>query len=285
MFKAVVDAGGFSQASEVVYKSQSSIHSAVSKLEDSLGVTLFTIEGRQTVLTEEGRLLLRRAEFLLDEIGRVETVAESLSRGVETQLRLAIDGAFPQCQIFQVLESVSQKFPQLRFDIFDTLLSGTNELMSQGMADIGLSPFPLDNCLHEEICSIDFIAVAHRDHPLHKLPQPLGVEHLKQYRQIIVRDSATAASANAGWHGAEQRWTVSHIRASIELVENNLGFAWLPQPSIQTQMEAGMIKPLNLQQGAVRSCSFYMNTQDSDGFGPSAKAVMQGLRQLSDNKV
>jgi DNA-binding transcriptional LysR family regulator len=47
MFHAVVEFGGFNQASQGVHKSQSSIHNAVSKIEDSLGVKLFKIEGRK----------------------------------------------------------------------------------------------------------------------------------------------------------------------------------------------------------------------------------------------
>ena len=36
MFKAVVDAGGFNQAAQLVHKSQSSVHHAVQKLETAL---------------------------------------------------------------------------------------------------------------------------------------------------------------------------------------------------------------------------------------------------------
>ena len=42
MFKAVVDAGGFSQAAAEVHKSQSSVHHAVQKLENAIGVTLYS---------------------------------------------------------------------------------------------------------------------------------------------------------------------------------------------------------------------------------------------------
>ena len=94
MFKAVVDAGGFSQAAELVYKSQSSIHNAVSKLEDNLGIQLLEVQGRKTVLTEDGKLLYKRAAYLLDEVKRIETVADTLKSGVEADIQIAVDGAF-----------------------------------------------------------------------------------------------------------------------------------------------------------------------------------------------
>ena len=281
MFKAVVDEGGFNQAANRVHKSTSSIHHAVSKLEDALGVHLLVVEGRKTSLTDIGKVMLRRANYLLDEVSRIEAVAESLSLGVETELRIALDGAFPQCMVFQALEKVSALYPQVSIDIIDTVLSGTNELLSEGKADIGLSPFPMQSGLNEELCLIEFVAVAHKSHPLNQLDQVLTTELLKSYRQIVVRDSTTQKKADAGWLGAEQRWTVSHLRASIELIEQNFGYAWLPLPEINNALASGQVKRLNLTEGGSRSVSFYLNYLDKDRVGPAAREFMGELRLLT----
>lgn len=280
MFKAVVDEGGFNQAAQRVHKSTSSIHHAVSKLEDALGIELFYVEGRKTLLTDGGKVMLRRAEYLLDEVTRIEAVADALSAGVETQLRIAVDGAFPQCMVFQALERVSAIYPHLSIDIIDTVLSGTNELIEAGKADIGLSPKTMPGGLNDEICVIEFVAVAHCDHPLHH-KQNLTKEALKPFRQIIVRDSATHKKADSGWLGAEQRWTVSHVRASIALIEQNLGYAWLPLPEVSASLTRGTLKRLDLREGASRSASFFMNYLDKDRIGPAAREFMGELRLLS----
>ena len=47
MFVAVVKYGGFNQASVVIHKSQSSIHHAVQKLEESLDIKLLEVIGRK----------------------------------------------------------------------------------------------------------------------------------------------------------------------------------------------------------------------------------------------
>ena len=281
MFKAVVDEGGFNQASNQIHKSTSSIHHAVHKLEDTLGVNLLVVEGRKTSLTEVGKVLLRRAEYLLEEVSRLEVVADALSQGVETQLRIAVDGAFPQHIVFQALEKVSAVYPQVNIDIIDTALSGTNELIADGKADIGLSPIPIQNGLNDELCLIEFVAVAHQDHTLHQLGHTLSEEHLKSCRQVVVRDSATHNKTSAGWLGAEQRWTVSHMRASIELIEQNLGYAWLPLPAITTALSNHTLKRLNLKEGGSRSVSFYLNYLDKDRIGPAAREFMGELRLLT----
>ena len=281
MFKAVVEEGGFNQAANRVHKSASSIHHAVTKLEEALGVKLLLVEGRKTLITDTGKVMLRRANYLLDEVSRIEAVAESLSLGVETELRIAVDGAFPQCIVFQALEKVSALYPQVSIDIIDTVLSGTNELLSEGKADIGLSPFPMQSGLNEELCMIEFVAVAHKDHPLNQLDRVLTTELLKSYRQIVVRDSTTQKKADAGWLGAEQRWTVSHMRASIELIAQNFGYAWLPLPEISSALTSGQLKRLNLREGGSRSASFFLNYLDIDRLGPAAREFMGELRLLT----
>ncbi|WP_444892026.1 LysR family transcriptional regulator [Microbulbifer sp. TRSA001] len=281
MFKAVVDAGGFNQASARVHKSQSSIHNAVSNLEAALGVKLFEISGRKVILTEVGNLMLRRGQYLLDEVSRIEDIAKTLGEGVESELRIAVDGAFPQSVVFQALEKVSARYPQVNIDIVDTVLSGTNELIQEGLVDLGLSAFPMKNALNDEICRIEFVAVAHRDHPLHQLNCELTYENLKLYRQIIVRDSAMQTNRDSGWLGAEQRWKVGSLRASLDLIEQGLGFAWLPIPLISKLLNAGTLKKLKLKNGSLRSTSFFLNFKDQDKLGPAAREFIGELRLLT----
>ncbi|MCO1335681.1 LysR family transcriptional regulator [Microbulbifer sp. OS29] len=283
MFKAVVDAGGFNQASSRVHKSQSSIHNAVSNLEAALGVKLFEISGRKVMLTEAGNLMLRRGSYLLEEVSRIEVIAKSLGDGVESELRIAVDGAFPQGVVFQALEKVSAIYPQVNIDIIDTVLSGTNELIQEGLVDLGLSALSMDNSLNDEICLIEFVAVAHKGHPLHQLDHQLTYDDLKSHRQIIVRDSAIQTNRDSGWLGAEQRWKVGSLRASLDLIAQGLGFAWLPMPLVSELLNNGTLKLLPLIHGGTRSNSFYLNFKDQDKLGPAARTFMGELRLLTLN--
>ena len=61
---AVVDAGGYAQAAEVMHKTQSSVSYAVQKLESVLGVKVFKVEGRKAVLTPTGSATSDRSRRL-----------------------------------------------------------------------------------------------------------------------------------------------------------------------------------------------------------------------------
>ena len=278
MFKAVVEAGGFNQAAEQVHKSQSSIHHAVQKLEHALDLTLFLNEGRRVTLTEAGELMYRRACFLLEEAHKVESVASSLTSGIETYLRVAADIIFPPQMLYHALNKVSQEYPLLRIELMETVLNGANTLLKDGEVDIGISPFPYPNGFSEDLCDIEFIAVAHPSHPLHELNRTLSLDDLKSYRQIVVRDSSTERKAESGWLGAEQRWTVSHVRTSIDIISQGLGFAWLPLAIISDKLEDGSLKPLPMEQGGLRKAMLHLCFADGDRLGPAARAFIGELR-------
>ena len=281
MFKAVADHGGFHQAAEVIYKSQSSIHHAVHKLEEMLGVSLFRIEGRRTHLTPEGEQLLRRINYLLAETERMENVALNLKSGVESRLNIAVDEAFPKDILYQALAAVSAEYPLIRIELMETILTGANELLSQGKAEIAISPYTISNNLSEDICQVEFIAVAGKDHPLNQPPRELELEELKNCRQIVLRDSGQQEKKDVGWLGSEQRWTVSHVATSVELLRKNLGFAWLPVHAVKPYLDDGSLLPLKLPRGATRSNSIYLNFNDSETLGPVARAFIGYVRHLS----
>ncbi|MEW9796567.1 LysR family transcriptional regulator [Alteromonas sp. CYL-A6] len=281
MFKAVADAGGFNQASAQVHKSQSSIHHAVQKLENAIGVTLFQNDGRKIRLTPQGELMLRRANFLLEEAEKLEAVASSLQAGTETVLRLAVDLIFPTDVLYAALNTVSQEYPLLRIEIEETVLSGANALLDAGKVDVAISAFPFPKGFSEDLCKIEFVAVAHPDHPLHQLGRALTVEDLKSHRQIVVRDSSAERKTDSGWLGAEQRWTVSHVRTSIDMIAKGLGFAWLPVAMIQPQLKENQLKSLPLKHGGVRRADLFLTFEDGDSLGPAARTLIGELRYRS----
>jgi DNA-binding transcriptional LysR family regulator len=278
MFRAVVEYGGFNQASQGINKSQSSIHHAVHKIEDALGVKLFKVEGRKTQVTPSGEMILRRANYLLDEAAKVEAVGQTLGKGIETELKIAVDEIFPQQLLYKVLDATSKQFPMLRIELMESILTGAKELLNNSEVDIAISPFTVRDGFNEELCQIEFVAVAHPSHDLHAISRNLTLEDLKSQRQIVVRDSAIVKRQDDGWLGSNQRWTVGHMQTSIDIICNGLGFAWLPVSSITSQLNDGTLKPLKLEQGGKRTTQLHLIFSDGDRLGPAATTFIAQLR-------
>lgn len=277
MFIAVVEYGGFNQAAQGVHKSQSSIHTAVNKIEQVLGLKLFQVEGRRTQLTEGGELMLRRANDLLAEAERVESIALKMAEGVETKLRIAVDEIFPPDILYNVLDTVSKEFPFLRIELMESVLSGATELLKNGDVDIAITPFSLDGLFNEELCQLEFLAVASPTHPLNQSEQAHTDHSLKSQRQIVVRDSGIAKK-DAGWLKADQRWTVSHLRTSVDMIVKGLGFAWLPTVLIKDQLTSGQLQPIKLEKASKRNATLYLVVNDAEVLGPASRSFLGELR-------
>jgi DNA-binding transcriptional LysR family regulator len=204
-----------------------------------------------------------------------------LQEGVETELSIAVDHAFPHGLLYPAINAVSSEYAQLCINLNETVLSGSNELLVDGLVDLAISPITLPDCLNEEICSVGFFAVASPEHALHAGDRELTLEDLKSHRQIVVRDSARRDTRDEGWLGSEQRWTVDHLRTSVDLVTRGLGFAWLPEPLIAGGLESGALKRLRLGARTTRHVTFYLNFLDADRLGPAARSFLGELRFLT----
>lgn len=279
MLAAVVDHGGFARAAEAIHKSPSTLNHAVHKLEEQLGVQVLEPVGRQVRLTEAGELLLRRARQLIESASSLEDVASRLASGLEAEVVVAIDQTFPESAQAKALEMFSTTYPQVRVQLHESVLNGGIEMLYDGRADLVVSGLEAQGFLGEPLVTVRFIAVAQPQHALHQLGRALDLRDLAQYRQLVVRDSALRQSTNAGWLKAEQRWTVSHLSTSLDMVKRGLGFAWLPETRIADELASGELKPLPLTAGGVREVPIQMIFRDRDRAGPAAHAMAAAFKQ------
>ena len=284
--QAIVDHGGFAQAAEALNKSQSAVSYAVRKLQEQLPLPVFVLEGRKARLTPAGEVLLRRARGLLDEALALERLADTLAQGWEPEIRLAVDIIFPPDRLLSALDRFTRdcrrEARETRITLLETVLSGTDEALFGGAVDLVLSPRVPPGFLGTPLLTVEFVAVAHPEHPLHQLGRTLSYRDLQSQRQLVIRDSCIRRSQDSGWLGAEQRWTVSHIQTSIHALKRGLGFAWIPREHIQDELQTGVLKPLPLQEGATRQAVVNLIFADYDNTGPATRRLAQLLQEHAD---
>ena len=277
---AVVDEGGYAAAAEALDKSQSAVSYAIQKLETALDVRVFQLEGRKAALTPLGEILYRRAQGLVEEASRLELSAESLSHGIEAQVYLAVDAIFPEHMLLDCLAEFAQAFPHTRAEILETVLSGTDEALMRHDVDLAVTPRVPPGFSGNPIMRVRFVPVAHPDHELHRQGKALSFEDLRHYRQLVVRDSGSR-SMDAGWLGAEQRWTFGHLSTSIRAACAGLGFAWYPEEKIRHYLDQGLLKRLPMEEGQARYSELYLVYAEGSYAGPATRRMGEILEQLA----
>lgn len=275
---AVVEAGGYAQAAELLHKSQSSVTYAVQKLESTLGVRAFEIQGRKAKLTPTGEMLYRRARLLLEDAGAIERAASKASAGWESEIAIAVEVLFPNWLMFEVLNRFGRESPHTRIEWLETVIDGTTEALVTGKVDLAITNAVPPGYGGEKIFEIKVIPVAHPDHELHQLGRPLEMRDLRKHRHIVVRDSATKRDKKVRTLEATQRWTVSNMSTSIGAVSRGHGFAWLPQYKILPELASGELKELQMSEPREFVGQLYLVFADREGAGPGLLRLAQIIR-------
>ncbi len=274
---AVVEAGSFAKAAELLNKSQSAVSYALARMEEQLPTPVLRLEGRRAVLTEVGEVLYRRAQQLLDLALDVEQTAQSLAQGWATRLTLAIDAIVPQQPVLAAIARFNQLAPQTRIVLLETTLSGTDEALLERRADLAISPSTPPGFHAHQIGEVQIIAVAHPNHPLARAKHPLTEQELRKTRQIVIRDSGQRRTQNQGWLEAEQRLTVSHFATAIQAIESGLGFAFVPIDFVQKPIERGELVRLHVPDRSERRFPLHLVTATAADPSPALSTLMKTL--------
>lgn len=272
---AVVDQGSFAQAAAALHKSQSAVSYAVARLQEALDVPLLEVEGRKAVLTEYGHTLLKRARPLLRELEILEALAQKLKQGWEAELRLVVDVAFPRQRLLSIVAELQQLCPNTQMQLSDAVLSGAEEAITDGSADLVVTTRLPSGVLGEFLLDIRFIAVASPAHPLLRLERELAVEDLVRHVQVVVRDSGVKNPRNDGWLGAQRRCTVSSMEASLATVKAGIGFAWLPEHLSAACRRSGELLALPLSAGGTRTVPLHLVVMRPEQSGPAVRTAVE----------
>ena len=176
---------------------------------------------------------------------------------------------YPHDYLAGALQSFSEAFPNTRVQLQETVLSGGLEQLTAGEVDLLVSGESPRGFLGSPILRAEFVAVAHPEHTLHQLRRELSLQDLQQHRQIVIRDSARREGRDSGWLGAEQRWTVSHVATSADMIARGMGFAWLPRSRVEARIRSGALKELPLGPGSRRYTDLYLVYADQEAAGPA----------------
>lgn len=143
-FLTVVREESITKAAEVLHITQPTLSRQLSQMEEEVGVKLFRRGTRKISLTNEGILLRRRAEEILQLVDKTEK--ELVEQGEQIEGRVSIGcGEIASVQLLpELFRSFREKYPRVSFDIFTATADLVKEQMDRGLLDLGLLLEPVD---------------------------------------------------------------------------------------------------------------------------------------------
>ncbi len=281
VLQAVIECGSFAQAAETLHRSQSAVSYTINKLQEQLNIKLLEIEGRKAKLTPCGEALLRRAKDLTQEFLSLEEMALRLHQtGWETEIKLAVDAAFPNPLLLKALKQFLPEGRETRIQMKETVLSGGEEALLKQEVDLAITPIVPIGFLGEHLLEIDLVAVAHSQHALHRLNRDITLGDLRKNLQIVTKDSGQIRPRDLGWLGSDQRWTVTSPEKALAILKEGLGFTWVPASIAKELLQRGDLKILPLEDGKIRKFSLYLVVRQPELAGPATKHLAHIFKQI-----
>ena len=143
-FLAVAREENITRAAALLHLTQPTLSRQLMQLEEELGVQLFHRSRYHIVLTDEGMLLRRRAQELVDLADK--TAREFAARETELMGEIAIGAGETRSMTFlsQAIRTFRERYPKVIFRIFSANADDVKERLDMGLLDMGLLTEPVD---------------------------------------------------------------------------------------------------------------------------------------------
>lgn len=229
-FLAVAREESISKAAESLHMTQPPLSRQLKELEQELGKQLFIRGNRKVTLTEDGMILRRRAEEIVE---LMEKTKQEMSSSGEICGDIYIGGGETDGfrLIAKVAETVRITYPGIHYHLFSGNAEDVSERLDRGLLDFGILIEPAD------IRKYDFIKLPakdrwglwmRKDHPLAK-KEYITPHDLKNVPLLVSRQSL-AHNELSGWLSKPYESlnivaTYNLIYNAILMVEEKMGCA------------------------------------------------------------
>lgn len=243
-FDAVARAGGFQAAAAMLHRSHPAVFAAVAKLERQLGLALLDRSGYRVSLTAAGQSFHARAQSLLRELTALRAHAEQLAMGEETELRIVIGDFCPRPYVLGLLSRFFADCPATRLDLHFEAVSGPQERLYDGDADLILHRVDKNDASLEwvDLAKVPFVPVVAPGFLREPVPRALKPAQLRDYTQCVMRDTARHSPAQDYFTVAGARQcTVADQLMKKEIIVQGMGWGHMPRFLIEDELHDGSL--------------------------------------------
>lgn len=244
-FYWVATIGGFQRTAEKMHTTQPAISARISKLEETLGVTLFDRTGREARLTPKGLELLPYAEKMLalrDDVARAMSTGSAAS-GV---IRIGVSDTMALTWFPDFLSHVRARYPDLMIEIHAAISDTLRADLIDRQLDIAFLVDPVTqlNMNNRPFCSYEMIWTAS---PALKLPdRVLSAGDLTRY-DIFTFQRTTRPYSDL--MNSLRQVDISRARVNgfgslqtvLTVVSRGMGIGAVPLAAVQEDIEAGRL--------------------------------------------
>lgn len=137
-FLEIAREGSVTRAAERLHVSQPTLSKQIKELEAELGKKLFIRSSFSVRLTEEGMLLRKRAEDILDMVGKTEAEFKALGEITGGDIRIGCAESDGMKYLAQRVKSLQEQYPRLRLHLYSGNTEDVEERLDRGLLDFAV---------------------------------------------------------------------------------------------------------------------------------------------------
>ncbi len=238
---AIAQKGSFAAAANALYRVPSTVTYSVQKLEEDLGFVIFRREGRRSVLTPAGKVLLEQGRELLLAADRIVENAHKVDKGWESSLNITLDTLWNAHEFYPLVAEFYELNTGVQISISEEVMGGSLESIADNRADIVIGSPPPVNSIKgvkfQQISSSKWLFVVARGHPLTKIKGVLTEEDIAPYTSIVIKDSSRNSPIMAHRvFDKRNQLRVATMEQKIIAQIQGLGVGFLPEHKIQEHL-------------------------------------------------
>ncbi|WP_226530273.1 LysR family transcriptional regulator [Metabacillus niabensis] len=254
-FLSVAREGSMTAAADYLHVTQPTLSRQIKDLEQELGKKLFTRSSHSIILTEEGILLRKRAEEIVEMVDKLETEFHSMEETVSGDVYIGSGETEAMKEIARVVRDLQLHYPHIRFHLYSGNEEDVTERLDKGLLDFGIliQPADLSKYNYVNIPAKDVWGVVMRkDSPLasKETIQAIDLVNIPLICSRQVMKQTSSKNEFADWFGEE--FTNLNIVTTYNLaynaaimVEEGIGYALALDKIVNTSSDRNLcFKPL-----------------------------------------
>ena len=136
-FLTITHEQNLTRAAEALNLSQSALSSQIKRLEEDLGISLFTRTSRGMELTDHGRILRTHAQDVLAAVGQMQQRAAALSRGISATVSIGLNTDPTFLRVSAINQRLSQLYSDTNVILHICQSIDTAQKLRHGHIDLG----------------------------------------------------------------------------------------------------------------------------------------------------
>ena len=136
IFYTVAKEGSISQASNILYISQPAVTMQIKKLEQQLGISLFTRTKHGVTLTDEGEILFEHVKSAMNSLKNGENIISNLKNLDSGTIRIGVSTTICRYILMPYLEKFHLQYPKIDIQINNNTSNNLIKELRNGNLDI-----------------------------------------------------------------------------------------------------------------------------------------------------